>query len=681
MADTDDAQRMNLLRNFGIFAHIDAGKTTITERILFYTGRTHKMGEVHDGHAVMDWMKQEQERGITITAATTRVEWRGHPLNLIDTPGHVDFTVEVERSLRVLDGAVVVLDAVSGVEPQTETIWRQADKYHVPRICFVNKMDRLGADFAASLAGVREKLGGNAVPIALPLGAEAAFRGTLDLLAGDVLTWSEEDQGAHLTRVPAGPDEAAELAAGRDALLEVLADLDDGVAEAYLEGRWPGAEGLLSVIRRETLAGRVVPVLCGTALRNKGVQPLLDAVVDFLPSPLEVPPIRGVHPTTGAEEVRHATRQEPFSALAFKIQQEPGRKLTYLRIYSGEYHGGRLLNATRNRLEKPAAVLRVHANKKESEGDARAGDILAVTGLKWTITGDTLCDQDHPVLLETIAFAKPVISVAIEPKKSQDEAKLQEVLGQLQEEDPTFRAEVNEETGQTIISGMGELHLEVSVRRIEDDFNVGVQVGKPQVVYKETVDVASQGRFTFDRTLGDKRHRAAVSVQVTPAERGTGNRVDLAPALTSLPPNLVTALRSGVEEAFFSGVLGGHPVEDVAVLIQEIEIDEASGSEMACKVAANQAFREACQAGRPVLLEPIMSVAAIVPDDNLGEAIGDLNARRGEVQGVVPGRGVAEIDALVPLRRMFGYSTDVRSLTQGRGTFTMTFLRYDRAQG
>jgi elongation factor G len=425
----------------------------------------------------------------------------------------------------------------------------------------------------------------------------------------------------------------------------------------------------------------VVPVLCGAALRNKGVQPLLDAVVDFLPSPLDVPPIKGVHPATGAEEVRHAARQEPFAALAFKIQQEPGRKLTYVRVYSGEYRGGRLSNATRNRLEKPAAVLRVHADKKEREDDALAGDILAVTGLKWTITGDTLCDPDHPVLLETIAFAKPVISTAIEPRKSQDEAKLQEVLGQLQEEDPTFRVEVNEETGQTLISGMGELHLEVTVRRIEEDFNVGVQVGKPQVVYKETVDATAQGRFTFDRTLGDKRHRAAVAIEVSAAERGTGNRVELSPGLAPLPPLLLAAVRSGVEEAFFSGVLGGHPVEDVAVLVREIEAEEATGSEMACKVAANQAFREACQAARPVLLEPIMRVAAIVPDDNLGEAIGDLNARRGEVQGVTPGRAVAEIDALVPLRRMFGYSTDLRSLTQGRGTFTMTFFRYDRAQG
>ncbi len=668
-------------RNFGIFAHIDAGKTTITERILYYTGRTHKMGEVHDGQAVMDWMKQEQERGITITAATTQVEWQGQALNLIDTPGHVDFTVEVERSLRVLDGAVVVLDAVSGVEPQTETIWRQADRHRVPRVCFVNKMDRVGADFHRCVADLVRKFGARPVPLVLPLGAEADFRAALDLLEGDVVAWVEADLGTHPERRPPTPEEELVLAEGREALVATLGDLDDGVAEAYLEGRWPGADALRPVLRRETLAGRLVPVLCGAALRNKGVQMLLDAVLAYLPSPLEAPPVRGVHPETGAPEERAADPKAPFAALAFKIQQEPGRKLTYIRVYAGSYDGGRLYNATRKRVEKPAAVLRVHADKKERVEGAQAGDILALTGLKWTITGDTLCDANHPLLLETIAFAKPVISVAIEPQRSQDEEKLGEVLQRLAEEDPSFRHEVNEETGQTLISGMGELHLEVLVRRMEEDFNLGVQVGRPQVVHKETIDGRGEGSALFDRLLGDKRHRVGVRLRVAPLPRGDGNRVELGAGLPALPPALAGALRAGVTEALLSGPLGGYPVEDVEVEVTGVDLDEATGSEMACKVAANQAFREACRGARSVLLEPIMRVRVVVPEENVGEVIGDLNARRGEIQGMASDRGVVEVEALVALSRMFGYSTGLRSLTQGRGTFSMVFYRYDRAQG
>jgi len=673
-----DPKRMQELRNFGIFAHIDAGKTTITERILFYTGRTHKLGEVHDGAAVMDWMKQEQERGITITAATTRVEWRGLQLNLIDTPGHVDFTVEVERSVRVLDGAVLVLDAVSGVEPQTETIWRQADHYHVPRVCFVNKMDRIGADFGSSVRSLHEKLGARTLVLTPPLGAESAFRGCLDLLSGEVLTWEEKDLGAHITRTPPAGDECAALQQGREALLEVLADLDDGVAEAFLEGSWPGREVLQAVIRRETLANRLVPVLCGTALRNKGVQLVLDAVVDYLPSPLEVPPIHGVHPETGAPEERRSDPKAPFSALAFKIQQEQGRKLTYIRVYSGTFTGGRLYNATRRRIEKPAAILRVHADKKERVDSAGPGDILAVTGLKWTVTGDTLCEQEHPLLLETIAFATPVISMAVEPSRSQDEDKLVEALARLAEEDPSFRHEINEETGQTLISGMGELHLEVVVRRLEEDFNVPVQVGKPQVVHKETVANRGEGRALFDRLLGEKRHRAEVGLRVAPRERGAGNLVEFSQSLAELPPNQRDAAGKGVQEALLAGALEGNPVEDLAVELFSIEVGE-EGSEMAIKVAANQAFREACLAAGPVLLQPLMKVRVTVPEDHVGEVIGDLNARKGEIQGMASERGLAEVDALVPLVRMFGYSTDVRSLTQGRGTYTMTFCRYDRA--
>jgi elongation factor G len=627
----------------------------------------------------MDWMKQEQERGITITAATTRVQWRDHQLNLIDTPGHVDFTVEVERSLRVLDGAVVVLDAVAGVEPQTETIWRQASHYQVPKVCFVNKMDRIGADFDASVSSLEDKLGAKPLPVVLPLGSEADFRGCLDLLEGEVVTWEQADLGAHAIRSAPGGDEAQLLQTGRERLLEVLADLDDEVAEAYLEGRWPGAELLRRAVRRETLANHLIPVFCGAALRNRGIQFVLDAVVDYLPSPLDVPPVEGIHPKTRAPEVRRASAAEPLAALAFKIQQEPGRKLTYVRVYSGTFRGGRVQNATRQRVEKPAAILLVHADKKERIEEAVAGDILALTGLKWTVTGDTLCDMDNPLLLETIAFASPVISVAVEPRKSQDEEKLLEALARLEEEDPSFHHEVNDETGQTLISGMGELHLEVLVRRLEEELNVGVHVGKPQVVYKETVQAEAEGRAVFDRTLGDQRHRAAVAVRIEPGVRGGGNDVTFAPELTDLPEAFVAAARAGVDEALLSGTLAGHPVEDVHVQVCEMELHEASASEMAFKVAANQAFREASQRAKPELLEPVMKVHVTAPDENVGEVLGDLGSRKGEVQGMEADRAVAEIEVLVPLSRMFGYSTDLRSLTQGRGTFTMAFFRYDRA--
>ena len=586
--------------------------------------------------------------------------------------------MEVERSVRVLDGAVLVLDAVAGVEPQTETIWRQADRYGVPRVCFVNKMDRIGADFDACVGSLAAKLGARPLVLTRPLGSEADFRGCIDLLKGETLTWEQKDLGATVHRAAPAGDEVAALEQGREALLEVLADLDDQIAEAFLESAWPEATVVAAAIRRETLAGNLVPVLCGTALRNKGVQLVLDAVVDYLPSPLEVPPVHGVHPDTGDTEKRRPDPKAPFSALAFKIQQELGRRLTYVRVYSGTFTGGRMFNATRRRVEKPAAILRVHADKKERVDSAGPGDILAVTGLKWTVTGDTLCDQEHPLLLETIAFAKPVISMAVEPSRSQDEDKLVEALCRLAEEDPSFRQEINEETGQTLISGMGELHLEVLVRRLEEDYNVRVQVGKPQVVHKETVAGAGEGRALFDRVLGEKRHRAEVALRVSARERGVGNQVEFAPGLPELPPPLRDAARRGVEEALLSGVLEGNPVEDVAVKITAIDAGE-DGSEMAIKVASNQAFREACQAAVAVLLQPVMKVRVTVPEDNVGEVIGDLNARKGEIQGMATERNLSEIDAMVPLHRMFGYSTDLRSLTQGRGTFTMSFHRYDHA--
>jgi len=674
-----EKQHLEKLRNFGIFAHIDAGKTTITERILYYTGRTHKIGEVHDGQAVMDWMKQEQERGITITAATTRVQWAGCELNLIDTPGHVDFTVEVERSMRVLDGAVLVLDAVAGVEPQTETIWRQADKYHVPRICFVNKMDRIGSSFEESVDSLRRKFDATPVCTVLPLGAESEFRSCLDVIEGNIALWEESDLGAALKRLPAEGKDAEALQEARDELLETLGDFDDEIAEAYLEGRWPDKEKLIKTLRRETIAGRIVPVLGGSALRNKGVQLLLDAVVDFLPNPLEIPIVEGINPETGAKITRSGKDGEPFTALAFKIQQDQGRKLAYVRVYSGCFDGGRILNATRKRLEKPAAILRVHADKKERVDKAAAGDIIALTGLKWTSTGDTLCDPDNPALLETIAFAPPVISMAIEPNTSQDEEKLNEALARLEDEDPSFHHEVSDETGQILISGMGELHLEVVLRRMDEEFKVGVQVGKPQVVYRETVMGKASGEAVFDRMLGDKKHRAEVVVNIEAAPRGEGNKIHCSAEVEALPPAFLEAAKKGVEEALFSGTLSGNQVEDVFVEIAKVVLDDNSASEMACKVAANQAFRDASQKAQPIMLEPYMETQITVPEANVGEVIGDLNARKGEVRGMHALKGGAEIEAVVPLSKMFGYSTNLRSSTQGRGAFTMVFSRYDKA--
>ncbi|TAL15753.1 elongation factor G [bacterium] len=672
--------KMEKIRNFGIFAHIDAGKTTISERILYYTGRIHKIGEVHEGAAVMDWMKQEQERGITITAATTRVEWKGFDLHLIDTPGHVDFTVEVERSLRVLDGVVLVIDAVAGVQPQTETIWRQSVKYGVPKISFINKMDRTGADFERSMNTLADKLGARTAPLCWPMGAESSFLGVIDLLSAEELTWEEKTQGAEMNRREISPENLPLLEHGREKLLEALSDYDDSIAEVFLEGEWPGAEKVKASVRKLTIEAKIVPVLCGTALRNKGVQPLLDAVVDYLPSPAEARPVTGVHPKTGAEEIRKPKIDEPFCALAFKIQQDAGRKLTYIRVYSGSYHGGRLYNATRDKIEKPAAILGVHADKKERAEEAVAGDIIALTGLKWTMTGDTLCDQEHPLLLETIAFATPVISMAVEPKKTQDEDKMNEAFARIAEEDPTFRFGVDEETGQTIISGMGELHIEVVLSRMEEEFNVGVNVGKPQVVYKETVLGEGEGRVEFDRTLGDKRHAAAATVQVRAAGRGVGNSIEVDPSVDLRWPQFSRIIRAGVEEGLYSGPLG-YPVEDVAVKVLSLEGEEGSISEMAVKVSVAQSLGEAMKKARPVQLEPLMEVKITVPEENLGEVIGDLNARRGEVQAVESLYNSAEITAFVSLRRMFGYSTDLRSATQGRGVFAMTFKRYDVSGG
>lgn len=670
------SQDKSRIRNFGIFAHIDAGKTTISERILYYTGRTHKIGEVHDGAAVMDWMKQEQERGITITAATTRVEWKGYDLHLIDTPGHVDFTVEVERSLRVLDGVVLVLDAVAGVQPQTETIWRQTIGYGVPVISFINKMDRIGANFEAAVTSFSEKLKSRPVLLVHPLGAESAFDGVIDLISGETVRWVEGSLGAEVVKTPVDKDGEEKLAAGRENILEALADFDDAMAEAFLGGEWPGEETVKASLRKHTIAGDVVPVLAGTALRNKGVQMLLDAVVDYLPSPAEAPPVTGIHPSTGEKILRKPLDDEPFSALAFKIQQDQGRKLTYIRVYSGVFKGGRLFNATRDKVEKPAAILSVHADKKDRVEEARAGDILALTGLKFTVTGDTLCEAENPLLLETICFAAPVISMAVEPEKSSEEEKLTETLARIQEEDPTFKVETNPETGQTIISGMGELHLEVVLTRIRTEFNVGVHVGKPQVVSMESILNQAQGQGTFDRLIADKRHAAKATVMVEPRGRGEGNDTLVPETVTAEWPQYAALIKGALNESLAGGPLGS-PVADVLITVLKIEGEEGQTSEMAVKVALAMAVREAFLAARPVPLEPIMEVEVVVPEENLGEVIGDINSRRGEIQAVDAMRHHTEVKAMVALRRMFGYSTDLRSLTQGRGTFTMKFARYD----
>jgi elongation factor G len=671
---------MDKIRNFGIFAHIDAGKTTITERVLYYTGRIHRIGEVHDGAAVMDWMKQEQERGITITAATTRVEWDGYELHLIDTPGHVDFTVEVERSLRVLDGVVLVLDAVAGVQPQTETIWRQAKRYQVPVVCFVNKMDRIGADFNKAYASLGDKLHGRPLPLVVPLGAESAFEGVIDLLEGDVVRYAENTLGAKILRTPVTEAEQELLEVGREQLLEALSDFSDEIADDFLEGKWPELKLIKATIRKQTIKGEISPTLCGTALKNKGVQMLLDAVVDYLPSPGDIPPVEGVHPKTKEPERRKPDPKAPFSALAFKVQQEQGRKLVYIRVYSGTYKGGRLQNATRDKVEKPAAIISVHADKKERVAEARAGDILALTGLKWTTTGDTLCNAENPLLLERIVFAEPVINMAVEPKMTQDEDKMLEVFERLQEEDPTFHVSVSEDTGQTIISGMGELHLEVLINRVETEFNLGVTTGNPQVVYKESVKKKSTASAGFDRVLGEKRHAASATVTVSPAQRGEGCDVVVAPEIAESWPQFADIVSGGVTEGLHGGPMG-YQVEDVSIRVDRLEGEEASISEMAVKVAVSQAMRAAQASADPVKLEPVMELKITVPDENMGDAIGDMNARRGEVQGVESAHGVCEITAVAALRSLFGYSTDIRSLTQGRGTFTMKFHRYDTSQG
>ncbi len=672
------AQRLKKIRNIGIIAHIDAGKTTVSERILYYTGRSHKIGEVHEGTTVMDWMEQEQERGITITSAVTTCEWNGYQIQLIDTPGHVDFTIEVERSLRVLDGAIAVFCAVGGVEPQSETVWRQADKYRVPKIAFVNKMDRIGADFRQVLDQMREKLQANPVAVQIPVGRESDFRGVVDLIHMRQIVWKDETLGAEYTYVPIDPQIFDAAVEARDELLAKVAEWDDGIMEKYVEGRPVDPEEIERVLRRLTLDLEVVPVLCGAALRNKGIQPLLDAVAHYLPCPLDIPPVQGIDPVTQETVQRLADDSEPLAALAFKIFMDQGRKLTYARIYSGKLRAGDTVYNVRQRTkEKLSRIFRMHANKRERLEEAGAGSIVALMGLKSAATGDTLCDEQHPILLEPIDIYEPVIAVAVEPKTRADQEKLPDALAKLADEDPTFRYKEDPDTGQMVIRGMGELHLEILLSRLERDYAVGVNAGKPQVVYRETVQKAALGRGVFEREIGGSKHYAAVELSLEPRERGKGNRVVQRVRDASIPEAWLPVVEAGVMDAFTSGDLMGYPVVDVDVAIIGGEHREGLSTELAYRVAAAMAFRDAFNKGEPILLEPYMRVEVLTPDEFLGDVIADLNLRKARIEGITAKKGIQVVDATVALSKMFGYSTALRSASQGRATFTMQFFRYD----
>ncbi|OLB99186.1 MAG: translation elongation factor G [Nitrospirae bacterium 13_1_40CM_62_7] len=666
-------------RNLGIMAHIDAGKTTTTERILFYTGVSHRMGEVDDGAATMDWMEQERERGITITSAATTCFWRDHRLNLIDTPGHVDFTIEVERSLRVLDGAVAVFDSVQGVEPQSETVWRQADKYRVPRIAFMNKMDRMGADFYMSVKSLVERLGANPIPIQLPIGREATFRGAIDLVSMKAYLYEDESLGATY-RVEEVPADLSELAKEyREKMLEAVAEHDEQVLERYLNGQSLTEEDIKRAIRAGTIALKVTPVLCGAAFKNKGVQQLLDGVVDFLPSPLDVPPVVGLDPVTGKEVTRRASDDEPFSALAFKIMTDPfAGQLTYFRVYSGTLKTGTsVYNVAKGTKERIGRLLKMHANKREDIAMVFAGDIVAAVGLKGATTGDTLCDEKHPVLLEVIKFPEPVIAMAIEPKTKQDQEKLGFSLQKLAQEDPSFRVRSDEETGQTIISGMGELHLEIIVDRLLREFKVEANVGKPEVAFRETIQRTAEAEAKYIKQTGGRGQYGHVVLTVGPSEPGVGFEFVNKVTGGAIPREYIPAVEKGVKERMETGVLAGYPLRDVSVTLTDGSYHDVDSSEMAFKIAGSMAFQDACRKAAPVLLEPIMKVEVLVPQEYMGDVIGNLNARRGKIQGIKVRAGSQAVEAAVPLSEMFGYATDLRSRTQGRATYSMEFDRYE----
>ena len=668
---------LNRTRNIGIMAHIDAGKTTTTERILFYTGVTHKIGEVHEGTAVMDWMEQERERGITITSAATTCPWREHRVNIIDTPGHVDFTIEVERSLRVLDGAVAVFDAVNGVEPQSETVWRQADKYKVPRVCFINKMDRVGADFFMSVETIKSKLGARPLPIHLPIGAEDKFRGMVDLVKMKGITFDDETMGAKYQEIEIPAELVEQAKEYRAAIEEAVSENDDALMAKYLDGHPLSNAEVMRGLRKGVCEMKFFPVICGTAFKNKGVQQILDVVVDYLPSPLDKPPILGVN-MKNVEVLRNCSDEAPFSALAFKLMNDPFvGNLTFFRVYSGKLEAGSyVLNATKDRKERISRILQMHANKREEIKEVYAGDIAAAVGLRSTTTGDTLCDEDHGVILERMIFPEPVIFVAVEPKSKADQDKMGIALQRLQMEDPSFNVRSDEETGQTIMGGMGELHLEILVDRMLREFKVEANVGKPQVAYRETITQTVEAEGKYVRQTGGKGQYGHCWLRLIPQEPGKGFEFENVIVGGAIPKEFIKPIEKGIVEAMEGGILAGYPVVDIRVEVTDGSYHDVDSSEMAFKIAGSMGFKEGASRARPVLLEPVMKVEVVTPDEFMGDVIGDLNSRRGKIQGMNARGGAQAIDSLVPLATMFGYATDLRSKTQGRATYSMHFGHY-----
>ncbi len=666
-------------RNIGIMAHIDAGKTTTTERILYYTGVTYKMGEVHEGTAVMDWMPQEQERGITITSAATTCTWKDYRINIIDTPGHVDFTIEVERSLRVLDGAVAIFDAVAGVEPQSETVWRQADKYNVPRIAFINKMDRVGADFVMSVNSMVERLGATPIPVQIPMGKESSFKGTVDLICMKAYRFDDETLGSEFIETDIPRELLPEALKYREKMIECLADFNDDIMNKYLSGEEIGAEILRDTIRKGTIELKITPVVCGSAFKNKGVQQLLDAIVYYLPCPVDVPPVCGIEPDSGKEVVRKVSDNGPFSALAFKIMTDPFvGQLTFLRVYSGVMSvGSYVYNSTKDVKERVSRLVKMHSNKREEVKKIYAGDIVAAVGLKKTLTGDTLCDNDHPIILEAMEFPEPVISVAIEPRTKADQEKLSISLGKLAQEDPSFKVSYNEETGQTIISGMGELHLEIIVDRLLREFKVGANVGKPQVAYRETIKRKIKAEGKYVRQSGGRGQYGHVYIEIEPMEQG--GKFEFVNKITggTIPREYISAVEKGIREALEDGVLAGYPVVDVRAVLVDGSYHEVDSSEMAFKIAGSMALKNAVKKANPVLLEPVMSIEVVTPEEYMGDVVNDLNSRRGKIQTISQRAKARIILTQVPLASMFGYATDLRSKTQGRANYTMQLSHYD----
>ncbi len=666
------------IRNIGIMAHIDAGKTTATERILYYSGKSHKIGEVHNGQAVMDWMDQEQERGITITSAVTDVVWKGFGIHLIDTPGHVDFTIEVERSLRVLDGCIALFCAVGGVEPQSETVWHQADKYHVPRIAFINKMDRVGADFLGAVQMMREKLTANPVIVQLPIGAEEHFRGVVDLIEQKAMQWDEDSLGMEMQECDIPGDMQDAVLEYREALLEFVSEHDDTLMEKYLGGEEITPKEIKETLRAMVLKQEAVPVLCGSSLKNKGIQPLLDAVIDFFPSPLETPPVTG-HALKGDEVIQRACdNKEPFSALAFKVIMDDGRKLTYIRIYSGTLDvNGEVFNPVKKTKEKIARIFRMHANKKERVTKAQAGDIVAIMGLKSTTTGDTLCDKEKPIILEAIDFYKPVISVAVEPKTVGDQDKLNVALNKIAEEDPTFHFEFDDDSGQMVVSGMGELHLDIITNKILRQYNVSIRTGKPQVVYRETITSAVESVGLFDKEINEEKQFGSVRIKLEPLDRGAGHEFVNTVDVEKLPEAYQQAIEKAFYDATLSGTIAGYPLVDIKATLVDAEYREGSSTELGYIMAATVAIKDGVEKAGPVLLEPIMEVEIVTPNEFMGDVISDINARKGKIEGIED-KGVTRIiTAHVSLKNMFGYSTVLRSASQGRASFTMRFLKFE----